>query len=115
LTLYDPVLGQYFSSIPDRHPLALASPAILKVINGELSGAYATYRFRNADVGAAFDSYDSAHAVTWMGQQIPVNVARVCAWTWACATPPSGPNIHANKNGYAVMAATFARVIGRLR
>jgi hypothetical protein len=47
-------------------------------------------------------------------QQIPVNVARVCSWTWACQTPPSGPNIHANKNGYVVIADAFAKVIGRL-
>jgi hypothetical protein len=43
-----------------------------------------------------------------------VNVARVCSWTWACTPPPSGPNIHANKNGYAVIAKAFAHAIGRL-
>ena len=46
---------------------------------------------------------------------IPLNVARVCAWTWACTTPPSGPNIHANKNGYSVIASAFQKVIGRLQ
>ena len=62
----------------------------------------------------AFHSYDSTHTVTWQGNAIPVNVATVCSWTWACQTPPSGPNIHANKNGYAVIAEAFAHVIGRL-
>ena len=39
---------------------------------------------------------------------------------WACTPPPDGTNsivgnIHANRNGYAVIASTFNRVIGRLR
>jgi lysophospholipase L1-like esterase len=113
MTLYDPVLSEYFS--PTGRSLALASPAILKTINGELASADANAGFRTADVGAAFLSYDGTDMVTWEGQQIPINVARVCSWTWACTTPPSGPNIHANKNGYAVIAQTFAKALGRLR
>jgi lysophospholipase L1-like esterase len=113
MTLYDPVLAAYFS--PTGRPLAVASPGILKTINGELISANRRAGFRTADVGAAFKSYDGADMVTWEGQQIPVNVARICSWTWACTTPPSGPNIHANKNGYAVIAQTFAKVLGGLR
>ncbi|MGI8863394.1 MAG: SGNH/GDSL hydrolase family protein [Solirubrobacteraceae bacterium] len=113
MTLYDPVLAEYFS--PTGRPLAVASPAILKTINGELTDADTHAGFRTADVGSAFLSYDGTDMVSWEGQMIPVNVARVCSWTWACNTPPSGPNIHANKNGYAVIAQTFARAVGRLR
>jgi hypothetical protein len=113
MTLYNPVLAEYFS--PTGKSLALASPAILKVINGELAAADSQAGFRTADVGAAFKSYDGTDMVSWEGQMIPVNVARVCSWTWACNTPPSGPNIHANKNGYAVIANTFAQAVGRLR
>jgi hypothetical protein len=50
--------------------------------------------------------------VSWEGQELPLNVATVCSWTWACQTPPSGPNIHANKNGYQVIANAFAAAIG---
>jgi hypothetical protein len=32
---------------------------------------------------------------------VPANVARICAWTWACATPPTGPGQHADQTGYA--------------
>jgi len=113
MTLYNPVLAEYFS--PTGRPLALASPAILKTINGELTDADTHSGFKTADVGSAFKSYDGTDMVSWEGQMIPVNVARVCSWTWACNTPPSGPNIHANKNGYAVIAQTFARAVGRLR
>ena len=67
--------------------------------------------FKVADVGTAFTPRHDA--VTWEGQTIPANVAYVCSWTWACQTPPSGPNIHANRNGYQVIANTFERVIGK--
>jgi hypothetical protein len=39
---------------------------------------------------------------------VPLNVARICQWTWMCAPPPVGPNIHANDAGYHVIADTFA-------
>jgi lysophospholipase L1-like esterase len=112
MTLYDPVLGGFFSTDPSTRGLALASPALLKSVNQALSDAYRQHGFRTADVAGAFDSYDSTHTVTWEDHQIPVNVARVCSWTWACQTPPSGPNVHANKNGYTVIAGAFAKAIG---
>jgi lysophospholipase L1-like esterase len=114
MNLYDPVLGGYFSTDSSVRGLALASPALLKEVNTALGNAYQGGGFVTADVADAFDSYDSTDTVTWENQQIPINLARVCAWTWACSTPPSGPNIHANKNGYQVIANTFSQVIGRL-
>ena len=44
---------------------------------------------------------------------VPLNVARICTWTWMCAPPPVGPNIHANATGYKVIAAAFERVISQ--
>ncbi len=114
MTLYDPVLAGYFSSNANTRALAAASPLLLKEVNAKLTGDFGKAGFKTADVAGAFHSYDSTHTVTWEGNQIPVNVATVCSWTWACQTPPSGPNIHANKNGYAVMATKFATAIGRL-
>jgi lysophospholipase L1-like esterase len=114
MTLYDPVLGAYFSPAgSSAQALALASPAILKNVNDELTGADVGAGFRTVDVAGAFASY-STQPTAWEGQTIPLNVARVCSWTWACQTPPSGPNIHANKNGYQVIANAFAKVVGRL-
>ena len=114
MTLYDPVLAGYFSNDANTRALAAASPLLLKEVNDKLTSDFQQAGFKTADVAGAFNSYDSAATATWEGNQIPVNVATVCSWTWACQTPPSGPNIHANKNGYAVIAAAFARVIGRL-
>jgi lysophospholipase L1-like esterase len=112
MTLYDPVLGDYFN--PGQRALALFSPALAKTVNQELIDADHGAKFRTADVANAFLTYDTTRMVTWEGQSIPIDVARVCAWTWACSTPPSGPNIHANNNGYTIMARAFSAVIGRL-
>ena len=114
MTLYDPILGGYFSTNAQTKGLATASVALAEQLNTILAGDDQQAGFVTADVAGAFASSDSKDTVTWEGQQIPVNVARVCSWTWACQTPPSGPNIHANKNGYEVIATAFQRVIGRL-
>ena len=114
MTLYDPVLGNYFSPDSTARALASASVALTQQINAELTRVDTVAGFRTADVAGAFDTYDTTDMVTWENQSIPVNVARVCSWTWACTTPPSGPNIHANKNGYGVIAGAFQKVIGRL-
>jgi lysophospholipase L1-like esterase len=115
MNLYDPVLGGYFAPVSSPlHGLALASVPLLKNINQQLNTDYARGGFRTADVAGAFDSYDLTTTVTWEGQQLPAAVAKVCSWTWACQTPPSGPNIHANTNGYQVIANAFTKVLGRL-
>jgi lysophospholipase L1-like esterase len=113
MTLYDPVLGGYFSASPTARALASASVGLLKGINNTIASANKAGGFLTADVAGAFASYSTA-TVPALGTNIPLNVARVCAWTWACTTPPSGPNIHANKNGYAVIASAFQKVIGKV-
>jgi lysophospholipase L1-like esterase len=114
MTLYDPFLGYYFAPAgsSDR-ALESESIGLAKILNGDLAAADAKAGFSTADVAGAFDTYDSTDTVTWAGQQIPLNVSRLCSWTWACQTPPSGPNIHANKNGYQVIANAFATAIGK--
>jgi lysophospholipase L1-like esterase len=114
MNLYDPVLGDYFSTNPTDRALATASISLLKGINADIQSADREEGFATAQVAAAFDTYNQTTMVSWEGQQIPVDVARVCAWTWACSTPPVGPNIHANLDGYQVIADTFEEVIGRL-
>jgi len=41
------------------------------------------------------------------GEDVPLNVLRACQWTWACAGPPVGFDIHANTDGYGIIAETF--------
>lgn len=114
MTLYDPVLDEYFDPSSSAQALASASVVLVKQINQVIASADRRAAFRTADVAGAFRTYDTTHEVAFNGRQIPVNVARLCSWTWACTTPPSGPNIHANKNGYGVIAGAFARVLRHL-
>jgi lysophospholipase L1-like esterase len=39
---------------------------------------------------------------------LPLDVERICQWTWMCTPPPLGPDIHANTTGYGVIARVFA-------
>jgi len=97
MNLYDSVLGSYFA------------PA------GSAANTLVSLSFKTADVATDFDTYvPFTTTVNWQGNQIPLAVAKICAWTWVCSTPPSGPNIHANKNGYLEIAQVFAKVIGKL-
>ena len=114
MTLYDPILSGYFSADPTTRSLATISVALATQVNSDITSANRAAGFRTADVAGAFKTYDGTVSVSYNGTLVPVNVARVCSWTWACTPPPSGPNIHANKNGYAVIAKAFADVIGRL-
>ncbi len=66
-----------------------------------------------ADIEGAFSSNDFAAIVELPGfGPAPLNVVRVCQWTWVCAPPPLGPDNHANAAGYGVMAAAFAAALG---
>jgi lysophospholipase L1-like esterase len=114
MTLYDPILSGYFSADPSVKALALASVTLAQAVNGLITHANTAAGFKTADVAGAFKTYDTTANVSYNGVLVPVNVATVCSWTWACTPPPSGPNIHANKNGYAVIANAFSKVIGKL-
>ena len=66
-----------------------------------------------ADIETEFSSNDFATQVDLGGGFIvPLNVARICMWTWVCAPAPLGPNNHANATGYGVMARAFADALG---
>ncbi len=114
MTLYDPILSGYFSDDPSTKGLATLSVGLAKQVNGEIAAADHAAGYKTADVAGAFQTYDATGKVSYRGQMVPVDVARVCSWTWACTAPPRGPNIHANEHGYEVIAKAFARVVGRL-
>ena len=113
MNLYDPILGGYFAA-PGTASNTLAMPSLVlaRDLNSTLDKVDKRAGFLTADVADAFDTYDSTTGVLWNGQQTPLDVARVCSWTWMCAASPRGPNIHANKTGYQMIAETFAKVIG---
>jgi lysophospholipase L1-like esterase len=95
MNYYDPFLASYLTG-PAGQELAQQSLLISKVFNALLVQTFRAYGFRVADVAAAFHTDD-----------FPADVTNVCEWTWMCAPAPLGPDIHANQQGYAVIAQAF--------
>jgi lysophospholipase L1-like esterase len=99
MNYYDPFLAAYLTG-PAGQTLAQQSLVVMHVFNGLISGTFRAAGFRLADVAAAFDTYD-----------LPADVAKICQWTWMCAPAPLGPDIHANQQGYGVIAEAFRHVL----
>lgn len=115
MNLYDPFLADYLTG-PAGQALAVQSVALGVAFNSLLGAIFRAFRIPVADVQAAFSTTDFADTATLPGVgTVPLNVARICEWTWMCAPPPVGPNIHANQDGYQVIAVAFQHVIRRLR
>ena len=88
--------------------VAWVSERLAAGYNGLLDRAYGSSGVRVANVFGAFETSDFGHRVAVPGVgTVPRNVARICQWTWACASPPRGPNQHANQAGYGVIARAF--------
>lgn len=109
MTLYDPFLSLYLS--PGGQEEALTSVTYARNVNQGLELIYRSAGFRVAHVDSAFRTYDTTRTTSLAGQSapVPVAVAEVCRLTWMCAPAPVGPNIHANADGYHVIAEAFAK------
>jgi lysophospholipase L1-like esterase len=115
MNLYDPVLSGFLESpYSAAYALAKESVSLLQGINTTIGAADSAAGFKTADVADAFDTYDATDTMTYNGVQVPKDVYEVCTLTWACAAPPYGPNIHANTQGYRVIAGAFEAVLGKL-
>lgn len=102
MTYYDPFLAAYLTG-PSGQALARESLTVSGVFNGLLTGVYRAAGFRIADVAGAFSTTD----MSTLTGGVPLDVARICSWTWMCAPAPLGPDIHANQQGYGVIARAF--------
>jgi hypothetical protein len=111
MTLYDPFLAVYL--LPGRQAEAHDVNRYARAINHELELLYHEAHFLIARVDQAFHTYDLSHTTTLPNHStpVPVAVAEVCRLTWMCAPAPVGPNIHANRSGYAVIASAFAAAL----
>jgi hypothetical protein len=76
--------------------------AQVNAFNGLLESIFAAAGDPVADVEDAFQVNDA----TFVGGT-PLDVLRECQWTWICKPPPLGPDIHANSDGYGVIAQAF--------
>jgi lysophospholipase L1-like esterase len=104
MNYYNPFVAAWF----EDPALARSSALGLGFFNALLGGVYSAFAIPVADVAAAFDSADFTLVP---GVGVPRNVLLVCQWTWMCAPPPVGPNIHANPEGYGVIAGAFLAVL----
>ena len=109
MNLYDPFLELYFD--PATRAIAQASVPLAVSVNKSIGeGSTRNGIHKVADVFKAFETLNTT-PTTYRGQRIPRDVERICALTWMCAPPPRGPNIHAKRAGYGLMARTFKRLI----
>ena len=106
MTYYDTVLAAWLAG-PNGQALARQSLPLSHQFNGLLTLLYRLGRFRVADVAGAFSTDDMSTLVNG----VPLDVARICQWTWMCAPAPLGPDIHANTAGYGVIAQAFRNVL----
>jgi lysophospholipase L1-like esterase len=106
MNYYDPALANWFLG-PSGQDLARESVAVINRFNRLLTGIYHRRGARVADVARAFSTTDFTTQVNGT----PLNVVRICQWTWMCAPAPVGPDIHANQAGYGVIAQTFHAVL----
>jgi lysophospholipase L1-like esterase len=112
MNLYDPFLADYLTG-PAGQAAATQSVTLGESVNKLLAAAGKPFGVRTADVQDAFSTTDFTDTAALPGVgTVPLNVARICTWTWMCAPAPVGPNIHANPTGYRVIAAAFERAIG---
>jgi lysophospholipase L1-like esterase len=115
MTYYDPFLG-YWVLGPNGSPadpaLAQADAQAWDPFNAGLVSTYQANGVTVADVAGAFAISDFTDLVPLKGYGlVPRNVANDCNWTWNCTPPPHGWDVHANNDGYGVIAQAFADVV----
>lgn len=108
MNYYDPFLQNYLGHAKGK-AIAVASVGLLATVNTAESALYNLYGFRVADVARAYRTYDFLNQETVPGfGKLPRNVATICKLTYMC----SDVNIHANVEGYRVIADAFRARLG---
>jgi lysophospholipase L1-like esterase len=110
MTLYNPFLANWLTG-PEGQQIAIASATqLMGPVNFVIRSIFESGGALVADVEAEFSSNDFATQVDLGGGLVvPLNVARICMWTWVCT--PYQDN-HANVDGYAALARAFAVQLG---
>ena len=106
---YNPFVVEWFDD-PAAGQFAAAQ---IVMFNNFLESLYAGAGVPVADVESAFAVTDFTTQADLKGVgPVPLSVYNACTLTWICTDPPLGPDIHANSDGYGVMAEAFAAVLG---
>ena len=114
MNYYNPYLGSWLEGAAGQ-VVATDSALAAGVLNNALSTTYATAGITQADVYAAFESDDFTTIVPTAlpapNDQLPLNVANICTFTYMCDVAPVGPDIHATNAGYSQIANTIEALI----
>jgi lysophospholipase L1-like esterase len=112
MTIYDAYLPKWLEGPNGREMATRSVWEAVVPLNSHFREIYRAAGLATADVEGAFSTTDFETEVELTGVgKVPINVARVCEWTWAAAAPPLGPDFHANAGGYRTIAEAFARVL----
>jgi lysophospholipase L1-like esterase len=110
-TFYDPFLQSWLAG-GSGQSLAGASQSLAQGINQDtVIPAYQANGVKVARVDLAFGTYTPLSQLSADG--VPVAVTNICEYTWMCAAPPIGPNIHASPVGYRLIAQAFEAQLPR--
>jgi hypothetical protein len=97
---YDQFLAYWLRGGRARR-IAVASVRFLRRVNAAMGAAYGGAHVRFADAATRFETPRLHTYVRLRGHgRVPLAVARICQWTWACTPPPRGPDDHAKAPGY---------------
>lgn len=103
LTYYDAFLAHWRDGATGRAYVRRAMP-VERRMNATIAAAYRAAGVAVADVTPRFHSEDLRDALDvpdW--GRLPLGVARICSWTWACKVPDD----HPDARGYRAIAATI--------
>jgi lysophospholipase L1-like esterase len=104
LTDYDQFLAFWLRGARGRR-IARRSVQVVLELNRSADAIYADAGLLAADAAGEFATAELDRRVKLRGHgRVPLAVARVCRWTWACSDAPIGFNDHANATGYGVLA-----------
>ena len=106
MSYYGVFLPEIWDATHDVAALQSYVATQLDPFNGLLGSIYAAAGDPVADVAGGFQV-----AETTLVDGTPLDVLRECQWTWICASPPHGPDIHANSDGYNVIAQAFEELV----
>src|SRR4029450_8016156 len=109
MNYYAPDVVQWF----DAPAAGEAAAALSVAFNNFLEALYGGAGVPVADVESAFAVTDFTTLVDRQGARpLPLSVFNACELTWLCPPPPLGPDVHANNDGYGVIAKAFAATLG---
>jgi hypothetical protein len=104
MSYYDPFLAAWLLG-PSGRAEATTSIGLAQDLNTVLADDYGASA--TADVQGVFKTADTARHGHYAGETVPVDVARICAWTHMCAEG----DIHADDVGHARIARAFEEVL----